>query len=322
MPWDLRYSFKSGYIFFISSDKVERPSKGGVSVLTQSGSFAAMIMDEMANEGAGVARVVSYGNKVDVDESDCLEFLAGDEATKAVALYIEDVENGRRFLAAASRCVQKKPVVALKVGKREPGAKAASSHTGAVSGRYEAYEAAFRKAGIIEVESYEALKDACKVLNRYPLVKGKRVLIITDGGGIGISIADACEEAGLRVPDISIEAVSKLRKKLPTFASVRNPVDLTGSVKDEHYVDALQEAFGEEYDLAIVSLLWGPPLLSKGVAEKIRAFASNCAKPVLICSPGGRFSREMASAFIAIGMPVFFTPESAVRAAVYCAEGK
>ena len=214
--------------FFISSDKVERPSSGGVSVLTQSGSFAAMIMDEMANEGAGVARVVSYGNKVDVDESDCLEFLARDEVTKAVALYIESVVNGRRFIAAASGCVQKKPVVALKVGKREPGAKAASSHTGAVSGRYEAYEAAFRKAGIIEVESYEELKDACKALNRYPLAKGKRVLIITDGGGIGISIADACEEAGLRVPDLSIEAVSKLRKKLPVFASVRNPVDLTG----------------------------------------------------------------------------------------------
>ena len=114
--------------FFISSDKVERPGRGGISVLTQSGSFAAMIMDEMANEGAGVARAVSYGNKVDVNESDCLEFiLAGDEATKAVALYIESVENGRRFLEAASRCVEKKPVVALKVGKREIGARAASS---------------------------------------------------------------------------------------------------------------------------------------------------------------------------------------------------
>ncbi|HWQ49539.1 MAG TPA: hypothetical protein VN414_11460 [Methanosarcina sp.] len=122
MPWNLRYSFKSGY-FFISSDKVERPPKGGVSVLTQSGSFAALIMDEMANEGAGVTRVVSYGNKVDVGESDCLEFLAGDKATKAVALYIESVGNECRFLAAASRCVQKKPVVTLKVGKRQPGAK-------------------------------------------------------------------------------------------------------------------------------------------------------------------------------------------------------
>ncbi|RXA20778.1 CoA-binding protein [Methanosarcina sp. MSH10X1] len=308
--------------FFITSGKVERPARNGVSVLTQSGSFAAMIMDELANEGAGVARVVSYGNKVDVDESDCLEFLAGDDATKAVALYIESVGNGRRFIAAASGCVQKKPVIALKVGKREPGARAASSHTGAVSGRYEAYEAAFRKAGVIEVASYEELKDACKVLNRYPLAQGKRILIITDGGGIGISIADACEEAGLRAPEIASRTVEKLKKKLPAFASVKNPVDLTGSVRNEHYIAALQEAFGEGYDLAIVSLLWGPPLLTPDVAEKIRDFADSCGKPVLICSPGGKFSREMASAFTAAGMPVFFTPDSVVRAAAVLCGGK
>jgi acyl-CoA synthetase (NDP forming) len=240
-------------------------------------------MDELANEGAGVARVVSYGNKVDVDERDCLGFLAGDEATKAIALYIESVGNGRKFLKIASRCVKKKPVVALKVGKREPGARAASSHTGAVSGIYEAYEAAFRKAGIIEVASYEELKDACKVLNRYSLVGGKRVFIITDGGGIGISIADSCEEAGLEVPELSREVVSRLKEKLPAFASLRNPIDLTGNVRDEHYIASLQEAFGENYDLAIVSLLWGPPLLTTGVAQKIRAFADSCGKPVLIC---------------------------------------
>lgn len=308
--------------FFISREKVGRPARDGVSVLTQSGSFAVMIMDEMANEGAGVARVVSYGNKVDVDESDCLEFLEGDESTKAIALYIESVGNGRRFLEVASRCVKKKPVVALKVGKREPGARAASSHTGAVSGRYEAYEAAFRKAGIMEVANYEELKDACKVLNRYPLADGKRILIITDGGGIGISIADACEEAGLRVPELSRKAVSRLKTKLPAFASVRNPIDLTGSVRDEHYVAALQEAFGKAYDLAIVSLLWGPPLLTRGVAEKIRDFADSCGKPILICSPGGKFSREAASSFAEVGVPVFFTPDSAVRAAAVLCKGK
>ena len=308
--------------FFIGRDKIERPSRGGVSVLTQSGSFAAMIMDEMANEGAGVARVVSYGNKVDVDESDCLEFLAGDETTKAIALYIESVGNGRKFLEVASRCVKKKPVIALKVGKREPGARAASSHTGAVSGMYEAYEAAFRKAGIIEVASYEELKDACKVLNRYPLVNGKKVLIITDGGGIGISIADACEEAGLEVPELSREAVIRLKAKLPAFASVKNPIDLTGSVRDEHYFAALQKAFGKAYDLAIVSLLWGPPLLTRGVAQRIRAFADSCGKPILICSPGGKFSREAASSFTEVGIPIFFTPESAVRAAAVLCGGK
>jgi acetate---CoA ligase (ADP-forming) subunit alpha len=116
--------------------------------------------------------------------------------------------------------------------------------------------------------------------------------------------------------------MKKLGKKLPAFASIRNPVDLTGNVKDEHYIDALQEAFGKEYDLAIVSLLWGPPLLSKEVAEKIKTFASHCEKPILICSPGGKFSREVASAFTAIGMPVFFTPDSAVRAAVVLCGGK
>ncbi|HIH75641.1 MAG TPA: acetate--CoA ligase family protein [Methanosarcina sp.] len=308
--------------FFIEREKIERPARNGVSVLTQSGSFAAMIMDELANEGSGVARVVSYGNKVDVDESDCLEFLSQDEATKAVALYIESVTNGRRFLEIASSCVEKKPVVALKVGKREPGARAASSHTGSISGMYEAYEAAFRKAGIIEVSSYEELKDACKVLNRYSPVEGKRVLIVTDGGGIGISIADACEEAGLKVPELSEAAVKKLKEKLPAFASVRNPIDLTGSVRDEHYVAALQETPSEEYDLAIVSLLWGPPLLTEGVAEIIRNFAERCGKPILISSPGGKFSRELASAFTETGIPVFFSPESAVRAAAVLCRGK
>lgn len=307
--------------FFIEREKIGRPVRGGISVLTQSGSFAAMIMDELAYEGAGVARVVSYGNKVDVDESDCLEFLARDEATKAVALYIESVTHGRRFLKAASSCVKMKPVVALKVGKREPGARAASSHTGAISGMYEAYEAAFRKTGITEVASYEELKDACKALNRYSPVKGKRVLIITDGGGVGISIADACEEAGLRVPELSEDAVKILKEKLPAFASVRNPVDLTGSVRDEHYIAALQGTPAEEYDLAIVSLLWGPPLLTEGVAERIRSFADSYGKPVLVSSPGGKFSRELASAFTKAGTPVFFSPESVVRAAAVLCGG-
>jgi acetyl-CoA synthetase (ADP-forming) len=281
-----------------------------------------MIMDDLAYEGAGIARDVSYGNKVDVDESDCLEFLARDEATKAVALYIESVGNGRRFLKAASDCAKKKPVIALKVGKREPGARAASSHTGAISGMYEAYEAAFRKTGIIEVADYEELKDACKVMNRYSPVEGKRVLIITDGGGIGISIADACEEAGLKVPELSETSVKKLKEKLPAFASVRNPVDLTGSVQDKDYIAALQEVPAEEYDLAIVSLFWGPPLLTEGVAENIIDFVESYRKPVVISSSGGRFSRELSSAFTKAGVPVFFTPESAVRAAAILCGGK
>src|SRR3989338_5592519 len=119
--------------FFIPRDRIGRPDKGGISIISQSGSFAGTIMDELAYEGIGVARVISYGNRVDVGETDCLEFLAGDGATKIIALYIESVDDGRRFVDAASRCTRKKPVIAVKVGKRGAGVYAARSHTGAMA---------------------------------------------------------------------------------------------------------------------------------------------------------------------------------------------
>ncbi|MEK7846240.1 MAG: CoA-binding protein, partial [Nitrospinota bacterium] len=141
--------------FFIRSDRIERPIRGGISIISQSGSFAATIMDELASEGVGVARIINYGNRIDVNESDCLEFLADDEATRVVALYIESVDDGRRFVDAASRCTRKKPVIAVKVGRKNAGVYAAKSHTGAMTGRYEIYSAAFKRAGVIEVNGYE-----------------------------------------------------------------------------------------------------------------------------------------------------------------------
>ncbi|MCQ1536505.1 acetate--CoA ligase family protein [Methanosarcina sp. KYL-1] len=308
--------------FFISRERARRPGRGGLSILTQSGSFASMIVDEIASEGIGVARIVSYGNKVDVDEADCLEFLAEDEATKYVVLYVESVEDGKRFLEVASRCAQKKPVVAVKVGKKDTGVRATASHTGAAASRYEAYEAAFRKAGIIEVDGYEELKDACRVLNSYTPGRGDRILVITNGGGIGIGIVDACESRGLSVPQLSEEQKAQLSSKLPSFASVGNPIDITGNGWDEHYAVALREGFGEEYDIAIVAVLWGPPLLNEGIIDKLKAVADECGKPVLICSPGGNFTRKMSEEFEKKGLPVFATPESAARAAAILSGGK
>ena len=307
--------------FFISPERIRKPDAGGLSILTQSGSFASLIVDEIASEGIGIARIVSYGNRVDVDESECLSFLSEDEATKVVLLYVESVNNGRSFLEAASRCSEKKPVVAVKVGKKESGSRAASSHTGAVAGSYEAYRAAFRKSGIIEVEGYEELKDACKVLNAYRPGSGNRVLIITNGGGIGISIADACESRGLVVPPLSEARKVRLLEKIPPFAAAGNPIDLTGHVLDEHYAEALKEAFsGEEYDIAIVAVLWGPPLITEKLVDRIKEAAGTTEedrhkKPVLICSPGGAFTKKLAKKFEERGLPVFATPESAARAA-------
>lgn len=301
--------------FLVPPERAKRPKKGGLSILTQSGSFAVLIMEEMATQGIGIARIVSYGNKVDVDESDCLDFLIEDEATRYVLLYIESVENGRKFVDVASRCTTKKPVIAVKVGRGKTGMHAARSHTGAMAGKYEIYRAAFRKAGIIEVDGYEALKDACRVLDTYDLVEGKNVLIITDGGGIGVNMADACDELGLEVKRLTEGSRKRLSSILPAFSATDNPIDLTASAKDEDYFTALEEGFMNGYDIAIVTVLWGAPAVTAGVVDRINEVKNTYRKPVIICSPGGEFTWKMNKLFEEKGMPVFSTPEGAVRAA-------
>jgi len=301
--------------FFVPEVRVTRPGKGGLSILSQSGSFAVMVMGDVASAGFGVSRVVSYGNGVDVNVTDCVDFLADDEATEVVALYVESIEDGKKFVESASRCAEKKPVVALKVGRGETGSRAAKSHTGAMSGNYEIYRAAFKKAGIIEVDGYEGLKDACKVLGAYLPIREKKALIVTDGGGVGISMADALEISGLEVPSLSGEAKRQLGSKLPEFSAVNNPIDLTGSVSNSDYVTALDQGLEDGCDFSIVVVLWGPAELTEDLVERLDEVRRKHDKPLIICSPGGDFAREMAKRFEEKGIPVFSTPESAVRAA-------
>ncbi len=308
--------------FFTPEERVKRPTRGSISVLTQSGSFAELIMDELVSQDLGVARIVSYGNRVDVGESDCLEFLMNDAATRVVVIYMESVDDGERFVEVAARCTRKKPVVVVKVGKREAGMHAARSHTGAISGRYEIYRAAFQKAGIIEVAGYEGLKDALKVLDTYELVAGKRVLIVTDGGGVGVSIADACEDQGLKVSELGEETRKRLSAQLLGFSATGNPIDLTGSVIDADYVNALEVGLQEAFDLVIVTVLWGAPEITEKLADDLKAVRDRHHVPLLICTPSSAFTRRMAARFEERGMPVFFTPESAARAAAVLAAGK
>ncbi|MFQ5480135.1 MAG: acetate--CoA ligase family protein [Thermodesulfobacteriota bacterium] len=309
--------------FFIPPIRMERPRSGGLSILSQSGSFAVTVMDELAAEGVGVARVISYGNKADVNESDCLDFLAADEATSAVVLYIESVEEGERFVNAASRCVLNKPVAALKVGHSAPAAAAARSHTGAMAGRYEIYSAAFKKAGVIELQGYEDFLLACKVLgDKTDISHGRRVMIITDGGGIGVSIADSCVDLGLEVPPLHESIARKLHGSLPPVCAISNPMDLTGSVTDRDFGEAMLKTMdGESYDIAIVASLWGPPGLTDNLPALIADKKKYLKKPVIICTPGGTYTRKRRELFRVLGLPVFFTPESAARAVSFIAEG-
>lgn len=302
--------------FFIPHERMGRPGPGPVAILSQSGSFAVTFLDILAYEGIGVSKVVNYGNRIDIGESELLHYLADDEMTKIVALYIESIENGKDFVKAASYCSERKPVVAFKAGKRESGASAARSHTGAMAGRYEVYKAAFRKAGVVEAETYGELLDACKILSFQKPAKGKRVLIVTDGGGIGVAIADLCSEHGLETPELSNEIKERMRKKLPDYYSLTNPIDLTGSATDDEYGFVLKEALSEDYfDLAIVTALWGPPALTDRLIDIIAEAEEITGKPLLICSIGGRYTLSKKELFERKGLPVFPSPERAVKAA-------
>lgn len=302
--------------FFIPSERIKRAPKGGLSIISQSGSFAITAMDELAAEGIGVARVVSYGNKADVNESDCLEFLAEDDETKAVAVYIESVDDGRRFIEAASACARKKPVMAVKVGKTAAAVSAARSHTGAIAGRYEVYRAAFRKAGIIELGGYEDFISGCKAFGSHAGADGGRVMIITDGGGLGVSIADACVEAGLTVAPLPEEMAEAMKASFPPFCAVTNPMDLTGSATDELFAETIERTMaGDNYDIAIVASLWGPPALTDDLPELMADKARLSGKPVIVCTPGGEYTRHRTALFRNLGLPVFTSPEGAVKAA-------
>lgn len=302
--------------FFIRSERAARPGKGRVALVSQSGSFAITAMDELAAEGVGVSRVVSYGNMTDVNESDCLDFLADDSETAAVAVYMESVSDGRRFVEAAARCSAKKPVIALKVGREGAGAAAALSHTGAITGRQEVYSAAFRKAGVIELGGYEDFIVGCKALGMGASAGGDRVMIITDGGGVGVGCADACTAMGLDVAPLGEDAAGELSPIFPSYFSIRNPLDLTGSATDAMFADALETSMsGGGYDIAIVAALWGPPALTDELPELLYERAVLMKKPVIICTPGGAYTRGKMSLFAKRGLPVFSTPESASRAA-------
>jgi acyl-CoA synthetase (NDP forming) len=259
---------------------------------------------------------------VDVNESDCIEFLANDDHTSAIALYIESVQDGRRFVEAATTCTKKKPIMAIKVGRSEVASSAAQSHTGAIAGRYELYKAAFKKAGIIELRGYEDFLSGCKALGMQTPARGAmgargtRVMIITDGGGIGVSIADACSDEGLDVTPLTNTMAAEVENALPPFCTAANPMDLTGSVTDELFAEALEKTLSEDhYDMAIVAALWGPPALTDNLARLIAEKARLIGKPVIICSPGGEYTRSKKDLFMNLGLPVFPSPESAVRAA-------
>jgi len=297
--------------FFLPYDRVPRPHKGHISLISQSGSILGTAMILLEQEGLGVAKAVSYGNRVDVSETELLEYLSVDDDTKVIGLCIEGINDGRGFIRAAQRC--DKPVVAIKLGREPAGKKAARSHTGSMAGRYEIYQAAFRRGGIYEARTIEEFIDLLKVFNMQKPGEGKKVLIITNAGGISVMTADLCNQEGLEVPDLPPGPKERLKTLLPPYYSLANPVDLTGNSTDEEFVLVLGTCL-EYFDAAILIPFMTVPGITPNLGNAIINSVKDCNKPILSLSPFSAEGERLKEVFNRYGIPILPTPDRLVKA--------
>lgn len=298
-----------------------RPISGNIAIVTQSGAFGIAALDYLTGRQIGISKFVSFGNKCDVNEAEILHYLLHDKETKVMLLYVEAIKSGREFLKAAKKVTKKKPVVALKAGRSEAGARAAASHTGAIAGSDKIYDAAFEQAGILRAKDMEEFFDAGKALAMQPPAKDRNVGIITDAGGPGIMAVDECELKGLTVKRLSEETLMKFQKlkeegKLPKFATNVNPVDLTGSVTADMFESAAEIMFQNPEIYGIVLLgLHHAPGLQEDYIDKTAKVADKYDKPIVACDIG---ETEMALyarfRFDKLGIPSYSSPEDAARA--------
>ncbi len=287
-------------------DVPRRP--GGVSFASQSGAVGGMFLSEVRRGRFGVARFASLGNAADVTETDLLEYLADDPATAVIALFSEAIREGRRFVEAARRASEAKPVVVLKAGRGRAGARAAVGHTGSLVGTYGAARAAFARAGVLEAAGTEEFFGALAALAAYPTgAGGRRVAVVTISGGPGVLAADAAEAAGLELPEPGPETRERLAGLVPPFAALANPVDLTPQCPPEHMPAAIGAVFEAPAFDGVIAIDCGLDVegFGRGVAEA----ASRTGKPAVafvLDVP------RVEAALSAGGIPIFDSPEAAV----------
>jgi acetyl coenzyme A synthetase (ADP forming)-like protein len=298
-----------------------RPIPGNIAIVTQSGAFGVAALDYLAGRQIGVSKFVSFGNKCDVDESEMLHYLLYDAETKVILLYVEDIKSGRELIKVAKEVTKKKPIIALKCGRTEAGARAAASHTGAMAGSDQIYDAAFAQTGILRVKDMEEFFDAAKALAMQPPASGGNIGIITDAGGPGIMAVDECVLKGLAVKRFSKTTIQKFEKlkeegKLPKFATNLNPVDVTGSVTSEMFELATEILYQDPEIHGIILLgLHHTPSLQEDYIDRVAHVASKYPKPIVACDIG---ETEMALhtryRFDKLGIPAYSSPEDAARA--------
>jgi len=298
--------------FFLSQERVKIPKKGNVAVGAQSGSILSCLFGALGNANIGISKAVNYGNAADIDESDLYEYFSTDDYSDVVISYIESIGDGRKFIQRAKALSEKKSFIVLKSGKGLSGQTAAYAHTGRLAGRYEVFNSIMRQFKIKEAMDFEELVDNAKAISYQKASKGNRVLIITDGGGSGVLAADECMRQGLDVAKVSENKIEKLGEIFPYFYTINNPFDLTAQVRDDDFIVALNE-LKDAYDGIIIIALTGV----MGITEKLGMLMKNVKesinKPIVFHIAHNGLSRKLSAILERAGIPVYPSPERAVR---------
>jgi len=294
------------------------PPEGGVGFISQSGALADSIIDWAVEQRYGLSTLVSYGNMADLDVHDFINYLAEDPETKAIAIYLEGLKDGTKFIEVCKKVSKIKPIIVLKAGKTEYGSKAISSHTGSLAGSYQIYQAAFKQAGIIEAETVEELFDLAKALAYQPPCKENSIAIVTNGGGCGVLCADSCFDLGVKLAELKKSTINTLDKsgKMHPAYSKRNPLDIIGDALPERYETAINTLLEEDYiqGLIVIQTLQTMTDPKEDALKVIEAKKKFPNKPILCTYMGGLYSKQGGRLLEANGIPDFNDIRKAARA--------
>jgi acetyltransferase len=292
------------------------PLPGKATLLTQSGALLIAIDAATYVRRVGFDKLVSLGNMSDVDFADCVEWLNEDPNTEAITLYIEGFKDGRRFMDVAKKSPKK--IIALKSGVSAHGAAAAASHTGSLAGAAKVYGAAFQQAGVIQATDLDNLFDRTLALSLQAPMKGDNLLIITNGGGVGVLATDAAEKYGVPLKFAPADVQAELKKHMPEFGSAKNPVDLTGMAGNEWYGDSVRFAYAHPWVDGLVVLycetaMTNPTEIGMSIKKAVDE-SGITGKPITVSFVGGQRSAEAMSWLVENGIPAYGAPDVAINA--------
>ncbi|MBU2539854.1 CoA-binding protein [Patescibacteria group bacterium] len=271
------------------------PPKGNVALISQSGAILDILADKAAEENYGISSMVSYGNEAGVTLTDFLKSFAEDVETKVIALYLEGLKDGRKFMEIAKRIVSKKPIIVIKAGKNYEGQRAIKSHTGTMAGDYQVYKSAFKQSGVIETDSLEELLDVSKILALESKCENS-VAIITNGGGCGVLAADYCKSQGINLAELSKDTISRISgsAEMPSLWSKSNPIDIVGDASPARYKVAIEAVLSQKNIRGLIiiqtpQIMTDPLENAKIIVEAKRLFPK---KPIVCFFLGGKMSSE------------------------------